>query len=111
MKKTNQQIEREDNAKRRDTQRTLGLPKSAKKRRRETLAFVEQHAAPEQLEWLDEKLSQLVSMAQTVRIRLWADKELVTLIDRGAKLCGTSRAGFIRQPIEDALPKIEAAGR
>ena len=51
------------------------------------------------------------SVAKTVRVRLWADKQFVALIDRGAKECGTSRSGFIRQAIEDVLPRIEAATR
>ncbi len=49
--------------------------------------------------------------AKTVRVRVWVDNEFLALIDRGAKLCGTSRPGFVRQTIEDALPKIDAAGR
>ena len=59
----NQQIERKNNAKQLDTQYAMYLTKEAKQRRRETLAFIEQHAAAGQLERLDEKLSQLVSMA------------------------------------------------
>jgi hypothetical protein len=51
------------------------------------------------------------SKPKTIRVKLWADKELVELIDRGAKKCGTSRSGFIRQAIEEILPRLEAAGR
>jgi hypothetical protein len=41
------------------------------------------------------------SAAKTIRVKLMVDNRLVALIDRGAKACGTSRSGFIRQAIED----------
>lgn len=37
---------------------------NAKMHRRETLAFIEQHATAEQLEWLNAKLDELVSLSK-----------------------------------------------
>jgi len=51
------------------------------------------------------------SKPKTIRVKLWVEKKLVALIDRGAKKCGTSRSGFIRQAIEEKLPFLETAAR
>ena len=62
--KNQARIERKNSAKQLNTQYAMYLTREAKQRRRELLAFVEQHASQEQLLRLDEQMDGWLAMSR-----------------------------------------------